>query len=85
MGLIFKLFCFPTEVRDSRTKPCGSKRKQDELDDDEEEEEDHQTWVQALSRELTEEDPEEDPDYEVSRPGGQQVPQISMLCCLHFS
>lgn len=32
---------------------------------DEDEEEDHQTWVEALSQELADEDPEEDPDYEV--------------------
>lgn len=52
----------------SPTKPCGkgSKRKQDELDEDEEEEE-HQTWVEALTQELADDDgPEEDPDYEVS-------------------
>ena len=56
-----------TEIRVSPTKPCGkgSKRKQDDLDKDDEEEE-HQTWVEALSQELAEdEDPEEDPDYEV--------------------
>ncbi|XP_035509947.1 oogenesis-related [Morone saxatilis] len=56
------------EIRVSPTKPCGkgSKRKQDELDDDEEEEE-HQTWVEALTQELADDDaPEEDPDYEPS-------------------
>ncbi|XP_051231531.1 oogenesis-related [Dicentrarchus labrax] len=55
------------EVRVSPTKPCGkgSKRKQDELDDEEEEE--HQTWVEALTQELADDDaPEEDPDYEPS-------------------
>lgn len=58
---------FSTEVRVSPTKPCGkgSKRKQDELDEDDEEEGDHQTWVEALTQELAEEGPEEDPDYEV--------------------
>ncbi|XP_041791303.1 oogenesis-related [Chelmon rostratus] len=56
------------EIRVSPTKPCGkgSKRKQDELDEDEEEEE-HQTWVEALTQELADDDgPEEDPDYEPS-------------------
>ncbi|KAM7388400.1 hypothetical protein PAMP_024576 [Pampus punctatissimus] len=56
------------EVRVSPTKPCGkgSKRKQDELEEDEEEE-GHQTWVEALTQELADdEDPEEDPDYEPS-------------------
>ncbi|XP_059196382.1 oogenesis-related [Centropristis striata] len=56
------------EIRVSPTKPCGkgSKRKQDELDEDEEEEE-SQTWVEALTQELADnEDPEEDPDYEPS-------------------
>ncbi|XP_076581999.1 oogenesis-related [Chaetodon auriga] len=56
------------EIRVSPTKPCGkgSKRKQDELDEDEEEE--HQTWVEALTQELADDDdgPEEDPDYEPS-------------------
>ncbi|KAM4548291.1 oogenesis-related isoform 2-T2 [Odontesthes bonariensis] len=55
------------EIRVSPTKPCGkgSKRKQDDLDKDEEEE--HQTWVEALSQELAEDEgPEEDPDYEPS-------------------
>lgn len=58
---------FPTEIRVSPTKPCGkgSKRKQAELDEDEEEGE-HQTWVEALTQELAEDEgPEEDPDYEV--------------------
>ncbi|XP_034738379.1 oogenesis-related isoform X2 [Etheostoma cragini] len=53
------------EIRVSPTKPCGkgSKRKQDELD--EEEEEESQTWVEALSQELADDDsPEQDPDYE---------------------
>ncbi|XP_028260267.1 oogenesis-related [Parambassis ranga] len=57
------------EIRVSPTKPCGkgSKRKQDDLDeDDEEEEEERQTWVEALSQELADEGPEEDPDYEPS-------------------
>lgn len=56
-----------TDVRVSPTKPCGkgSKRKQDELDEEEEEEEEHQTWVEALTQELHDEDPVEDPDYEV--------------------
>lgn len=54
----------------SPTKPCGkgSKRKQDELDEDEDEEE-HQTWVEALTQDLADDDaPEEDPDYEVGAP-----------------
>ncbi|MEQ2292186.1 hypothetical protein AMECASPLE_020475 [Ameca splendens] len=53
------------EISISPTKPCGkgSKRKQDELDDDEEEEQ--PSWVEVLSKELPDEDPE-DPDYEVS-------------------
>lgn len=33
--------------------------------EDDEEEEEHQTWVEALSQELADEGPEEDPDYEV--------------------
>ncbi|XP_029356719.1 oogenesis-related [Echeneis naucrates] len=56
------------EIRVSPTKPCGkgSKRKQDELDEEEEEEE-HQTWVEALTQELADDEgPEEDPDYEPS-------------------
>lgn len=54
------------EVRCSPTKPCGkgSKRKQDDLD--EEEEVDQQSWVEALTQELAEEDHVVDPDYEVS-------------------
>ncbi|KAK2835682.1 hypothetical protein Q5P01_016166 [Channa striata] len=58
------------EIRVSPTKPCGkgSKRKQDELDEDDEEEVEHQTWVEALTQELADDDegPEEDPDYEPS-------------------
>ncbi|KAM6921139.1 oogenesis-related [Xenentodon cancila] len=57
------------EIRVSPTKPCGkgSKRKQDDLDEEDEEDE-HQTWVEALSQELADDDegPEEDPDYEPS-------------------
>lgn len=67
-GLTLKCACFSTEIRVSPTKPCGkgSKRKQDELDEDEEEEEEHQTWVEALTQELADDEgPEEDPDYEV--------------------
>lgn len=58
---------FQAEIRASPTKPCGkgSKRKQDELDEEDEEEGEHQTWVEALTQELGDEDPEEDPDYEV--------------------
>ncbi|XP_060796682.1 oogenesis-related [Neoarius graeffei] len=54
------------EVRCSPTKPCGkgSKRKQDDLDEDEELEQ--QSWVEALSQELTDEDQSADPDYEPS-------------------
>ncbi|XP_040896745.1 oogenesis-related [Toxotes jaculatrix] len=61
--------CLSPEIRVSPTKPCGkgSKRKQDELDEDEEEEEEHQTWVEALTQELADDEgPEEDPDYEPS-------------------
>lgn len=57
----------PTEIRSSPAKPDGkgSKRKQDDLDDDEEEE-DHPSWVEALSKELVDDEgPAEDPDYEV--------------------
>lgn len=67
-----------TEIRVSPAKPCGkgSKRKQDDVDDEEEEEEDYdveeqQTWVEALSQELADDDgPEVDPDYEVGIVGG---------------
>ncbi|KAG1939750.1 oogenesis-related isoform X2 [Pimephales promelas] len=54
------------EVSCSPTKPCGkgSKRKQDDLD--EEEEVDQQSWVEALTQELAEEDHVVDPDYEPS-------------------
>ncbi|NP_001093540.1 oogenesis-related [Danio rerio] len=54
------------EVRCSPTKPCGkgSKRKQDDLDEDEEVEQ--QSWVEALTQELAEEDHVADPDYEPS-------------------
>nr|XP_046157104.1 oogenesis-related [Oncorhynchus gorbuscha]XP_046157105.1 oogenesis-related [Oncorhynchus gorbuscha] len=52
------------EVLCSPTKLCGkgNKRKQDDLDDDEEQ----QTWVEALSQELEDEEPSVDPDYEPS-------------------
>lgn len=52
-------------MRCSPTKPCGkgSKRKQDDLDEDEEVEQ--QSWVEALTQELAEEDHVADPDYEV--------------------
>uniref|UniRef100_A0A3P9IIF5 Oogenesis-related gene n=1 Tax=Oryzias latipes TaxID=8090 RepID=A0A3P9IIF5_ORYLA len=60
----------PTEIRSSPAKPDGkgSKRKQDDLDDDDdEEEEDHPSWVEALSKELVDDEgPAEDPDYEPS-------------------
>ncbi|XP_072517215.1 oogenesis-related [Salminus brasiliensis] len=54
------------EVRCSPTKPCGkgSKRKQDDLD--EEDEPEQQSWVEALTQELTDEDHAGDPDYEPS-------------------
>ncbi|KAB5559449.1 hypothetical protein PHYPO_G00029250 [Pangasianodon hypophthalmus] len=54
------------EVRCSPTKPCGkgSKRKQDDMDEDEELEQ--QSWVEALTQELTDEDQSADPDYEPS-------------------
>lgn len=53
------------EVRSSPTKPCGkgSKRKQDDMDEDDEAEQ--QSWVEALTQDLSEEDPAVDPDYEV--------------------
>ncbi|XP_067370699.1 oogenesis-related isoform X2 [Channa argus] len=58
------------EIKVSPTKPCGkgSKRKQDELDEEEEEDCESQTWVEALTQELADDDegPEEDPDYEPS-------------------
>ncbi|CAI5639238.1 oogenesis-related isoform X2 [Oreochromis niloticus] len=57
------------EIRVSPAKPCGkgSKRKQDDVeeDDDDDVEEEQQTWVEALSQELADDDgPEVDPDYE---------------------
>ncbi|XP_051979686.1 oogenesis-related [Xyrauchen texanus] len=54
------------EVRCSPTKPCGKgcKRKQDDLD--EEDEAEQQSWVEALTQELAEEDHAVDPDYEPS-------------------
>ncbi|XP_061636551.1 oogenesis-related isoform X2 [Phyllopteryx taeniolatus] len=58
------------EMRVSPIKPCGkgSKRKQDDLEDDEDDDDDeHQTWVEALTQELVDDDcPEKDPDYEPS-------------------
>ncbi|XP_005932507.1 oogenesis-related isoform X2 [Haplochromis burtoni] len=60
------------EIRVSPAKPCGkgSKRKQDDVDDEDEEDDDveeQQTWVEALSQELADDDgPEVDPDYEPS-------------------
>ncbi|KAM9797215.1 oogenesis-related [Syngnathus typhle] len=53
------------EIKISPTKPCGkgSKRKQDDL---EYEDEEAHHWVDALSHELVDEDPENDPDYEPS-------------------
>ncbi|XP_049585325.1 oogenesis-related isoform X2 [Syngnathus scovelli] len=56
--------CFlALEIRISPTKPCGkgSKRKQDDLEDEDEE---ARHWVDALTHELVDEDPEKDPDYE---------------------
>lgn len=75
----FNLVSATTEIRESPTKPSGkgNKRKQDELDEDDdveeeaaeeaEEEEGRQTWVEALTQELNDEDEgqEADPDYEV--------------------
>lgn len=59
----------PTEIRVSPIKPCGkgSKRKQDALDEDDyEEDEERQTWIEALTQDIADDDgPEEDPDYEV--------------------
>ncbi|KAJ7993020.1 hypothetical protein DPEC_G00268110 [Dallia pectoralis] len=52
------------EVRVSPTKPCGkgNKRKQDDLY-----EEDEQTWVEALTQELADDDESSvDPDFEPS-------------------
>lgn len=71
----------------SPAKPCGkgSKRKQDDVDDDEEDDdvEEQQTWVEALSQELADDDgPEVDPDYEVGIVGGRQRRK---LCCVFFS
>lgn len=73
----------------SPAKPCGkgSKRKQDDVDDEEEDDdvEEQQTWVEALSQELADNDgPEVDPDYEVGIVwgGGRQG---SKLCCVFFS
>ncbi|XP_037105896.1 oogenesis-related [Syngnathus acus] len=53
------------EIKVSPTKPCGkgSKRKQDDL---EYENEEAHHWVDALTHELVDEDPENDPDYEPS-------------------
>lgn len=74
----------------SPAKPCGkgSKRKQDDVDDEEEEEdydvEEQQTWVEALSQELADDDgPEVDPDYEVGIVGGGR--QRRKLSCVFFS
>lgn len=45
---------------------------------DEDEEEEHPTWVEALTQELADdEDPEEDPDYEVCSWGGGGVAYIT--------
>ncbi|CDQ57251.1 unnamed protein product [Oncorhynchus mykiss] len=54
---MYKVLCSPTKL-------CGkgNKRKQDDIDDDEEQ----QTWVEALSQELEDEEPSVDPDYELS-------------------
>lgn len=75
----------------SPAKPCGkgSKRKQDDVDDEEEEEdydvEEQQTWVEALSQELADDDgPEVDPDYEVGIVGGGGG-QRRKLSCVFFS
>lgn len=75
----------------SPAKPCGkgSKRKQDDVDDEEEEEdydvEEQQTWVEALSQELADDDgPEVDPDYEVGIVGGGGR-QRRKLSCVFFS
>lgn len=72
----------------SPAKPCGkgSKRKQDDVDDEEEDDdvEEQQTWVEALSQELADDDgPEVDPDYEVGIVRGGR--QGSKLCCVFFS
>ncbi|CAB1331470.1 unnamed protein product [Coregonus sp. 'balchen'] len=51
----------------SPTKPCGKGNKRRHADIDEEE---HQTWVEALTQELVEdEDPSVDPDYEDTEMG----------------
>ncbi|RXM92514.1 Hydroxysteroid 11-beta-dehydrogenase 1-like protein, partial [Acipenser ruthenus] len=54
------------EVRCSPTKPSGkgNKRKQEDVD-----EEEHQSWVEALNKELGDEDSEGDPTYEPSSDG----------------
>ncbi|XP_029562852.1 oogenesis-related [Salmo trutta] len=51
------------EVLGSPTKLCGkgNKRKQDDIDAEEQ-----QTWAEALSQELADEEPSVDPDYEPS-------------------
>lgn len=68
----------------SPAKPCGkgSKRKQDDVDDEEEDDdvEEQQTWVEALSQELADDDgPEVDPDYEVGIVRGETRKQ-TLLC-----
>lgn len=68
----------------SPAKPCGkgSKRKQDDVDDEEEDDdvEEQQTWVEALSQELADDDgPEVDPDYEVGIVGGETKKE-TLLC-----
>ncbi|KAG9350577.1 hypothetical protein JZ751_024466 [Albula glossodonta] len=62
------------EIRCSPTKPSGkgSKRKQDDVDeedDDDVEEGVQQSWVEALTQELVDEDSQADPDYEPSSVG----------------
>lgn len=43
-----------------------------------EEEGEHHTWVEALTQELAEEGPEEDPDYEVG--AGESILHEQCLC-----
>lgn len=69
----------------SPAKPCGkgSKRKQDDVDDEDDDdvEAEQQSWVEALSQELADDDgPEVDPDYEVGIVGGGETKKETFLC-----
>lgn len=55
---------------------------EEEEEDDGDVEEEQQTWVEALSQELADDDgPEVDPDYEVGMGGGRQRRKLS---CVFF-